>query len=207
MTIKPLALGPGQEIGIVAPAGPVNPAALRAGLDLLATLGFKPVLGSHLFHSQGYLAGSDISRVEDIHEMIENDHVKAIFCARGGYGCTRLLDQLDYDLIRQNPKIILGFSDITALLLSIWKKTGLITFHGPVVTAMNKDPTNINHLMKLMGVKSRFSIGLDSADIYFEGEAEDRDPRGRHPLLRGCRRRRQRREVRPGRPLARPGLG
>lgn len=173
MTIKPLALGPGQEIGIIAPAGPVNPDTLSSGLEILADLGFKPILGSHLFNEQGYLAGSDISRLEDIHEMIRNSDIKAIFCARGGYGCTRLLDQLDYDLIRQNPKIIMGFSDITALLVSIWEKTGLITFHGPLVTSLNNDSiNNVNHLMNLLGGKDSISIGMDSAGIYFNGEAE-----------------------------------
>ena len=173
MTIKPRALGPGQEIGIIAPAGPVNPDTLRSGLEILTGLGFKPVLGSHLFNQEGYLAGDDIYRLEDIHEMIRNNNIKAIFCARGGYGCTRLLDQIDYDLIRQNPKIIVGFSDITALLLSIWEKTGLITFHGPLVTGLtNGIIDNVNHLMNLLGGESSNSIDLESAGIYFPGEAE-----------------------------------
>jgi len=173
VTIKPRALGPGQEIGIIAPAGPVIPDTLRTGLEILTGLGFKPVLGSHLFNEEGYLAGDDISRLEDIHEMIRNNNIKAIFCARGGYGCTRLLDQMDYDLIRQNPKIIVGFSDITALLLSIWEKTGLITFHGPLVTGLkNGIIDNVNHLMNLLGGESSNSIDLESAGIYFPGEAE-----------------------------------
>ena len=139
MTIKPRALGPGQDIGIIAPAGPVNPDTLRSGIEILIGLGFKPVLGSHLYNEVGYLAGDDISRLEDIHEMIENKEIKAIFCARGGYGCTRLLEKLDYSLIRRNPKIIMGYSDISALLISIWGQTGLITFHGPLVAGLKND--------------------------------------------------------------------
>ena len=173
MTIKPRALKPGQAVGIVAPAGPINPDALDKGIELLTSLGFEPVLGSHLFEEQGYLAGSDISRLDDIHKMIGNTNIKAIFCARGGYGCMRLLDRIDYDLIRQNPKIIMGFSDITALLMSIWEKTGLITFHGPLVTDLNHElKDNVHHMLNLLGGVNSLSIDLKSADTYFPGEAE-----------------------------------
>jgi muramoyltetrapeptide carboxypeptidase len=173
VTIKPRALEPGQDIGIIAPAGPVNPDTLRSGIEILIGLGFKPVLGSHLYNEEGYLAGDDISRLEDIHEMIGNKEIKAIFCARGGYGCTRLLEKLDYSLIRRNPKIIMGFSDITALLISIWGKTGLITFHGPLVAGLKNDSkSNAKHVVDLLGGEGGLSIGLESADAFSAGEAE-----------------------------------
>jgi muramoyltetrapeptide carboxypeptidase len=171
--IKPQALGPGQDIGIIAPAGPVEPDTLRSGIEILIGLGFKPVLGSHLYNKKGYLAGDDISRLEDIHEMFENKDIKAIFCARGGYGCTRLLEQLDYSLIRRNPKIIMGFSDITALLISIWGQTGLITFHGPLVTSLKNDSQyNVKHVVDLLGGEGGLSISLEQAEAFSPGEAE-----------------------------------
>ena len=173
MTIKPRALGPGQDIGIIAPAGPVNPDTLRSGIEILIGLGFNPVLGPHLYNKKGYLAGDDISRLEDIHEVIGNTEIKAIFCARGGYGCTRLLEQLDYSLIRRNPKIIMGYSDISALLISIWGQTGLITFHGPLVTGLKNDSqNNVRHVVDLLGGESGLSISMEQAIAFSPGEAE-----------------------------------
>lgn len=173
MTIKPWALETGQQIGIIAPAGPVDPEKLRPGLEILSNLGFKPVLGPHLFKKTGYLAGDDSSRLKDFHEMIKNENIKAVFCARGGYGSSRLLNRIDYDLIGRHPKIILGFSDITALLLSIWGKTGLITFHGPLATGLDKGlGNNITALMNLIGGRNDISIDLKPAGVYCSGQTE-----------------------------------
>lgn len=173
MTIKPLALGPGQKVGIIAPAGPVNREKLHFGLDLLKGLGLKPVLGSHLFKEEGYLAGNDDSRLKDFHTMFKRKSIRAVFCARGGYGSLRLLDRLDYDLIRQNPKIIVGFSDITALLLAIHKKTGLITFHGPLLAGPKGGlENNMRFLMTVLRGEGELSIDLKAAEIYHPGRAE-----------------------------------
>ena len=93
----------------------------------------------HLYGNHDYLAGDDDSRLEDLHSMFSNEDIKAILCARGGYGTLRLLDRIDYELIRRNPKIILGYSDITALLFSLYAKIGLVTIHGPVVREFAND--------------------------------------------------------------------
>lgn len=133
MKLKAKALRPGATIGVVAPASPVTPERIEYGLQWLRDHGYRIVTGQHLFAQRGYLAGTDQERASDLLEMFARPEVEAIFCARGGYGTPRLLSLLDYDLIRENPKILLGYSDITALHLAIQSQTGLVTFHGPMV--------------------------------------------------------------------------
>ncbi len=132
----PPRLRPGDMIGIISPAGPVEASDLRPGLDLLASRGFRIREAPHLYDRNGYLAGSDTDRLSDLHAMFRDEEVAAVFCARGGYGCLRLLDRIDYDLIRTHPKILMGYSDITALLAATTTKTGLVTFHGPMVRGL-----------------------------------------------------------------------
>jgi len=135
--IKPPRLRPGDLIGIISPAGPVDESELKPDLELLESSGFRIHVAPHVYDRQGYLAGDDEARLSDLHGMFQDRKTKAIFCARGGYGTLRLLDRIDYDLIRENPKIIVGYSDITALLMAITKKTGLVTFHGPMVRGLS----------------------------------------------------------------------
>lgn len=119
-------------IGVISPASPQrDPRRLDRGIAYLEKLGHHVVLGANARKSYGgYLAGTDEERASDIHDMFANKQVDAIFCARGGYGTSRLLTLLDYGLIRRNPKIFVGFSDTTALQLAIYKRTGLVTFLG-----------------------------------------------------------------------------
>ena len=138
--IKPSRLNPGDSIGIVSPAGPVDRSHLAAGLQFLKTKGFKVQVGPHVYDRREYLAGKDEDRLSDLHHMFRNAEIKAVFCSRGGYGSLRLLDRIDFDLIRKNPKIIVGYSDITALLTAIFEKTGLVTFHGPMVKGVSSLP-------------------------------------------------------------------
>lgn len=134
--IKPQALRRGDVIGIVAPASPpVSEDALSRGIRYLEQLGYRILVGDNIFKKRGYLAGTDKERIADFHNLLANKHVKAIFLARGGYGCGRLLPLLDFNLIRRHPKIILGYSDFTALSLAIFSKTRLVTFTGPMVAS------------------------------------------------------------------------
>ena len=135
--IKPPRLRPGDLIGIISPAGPVDESELQPDLELLESSGFRIHIAPHVYDRQGYLAGDDEARLSDLHALFQDRKIKAIICARGGYGTLRLLDRIDYDLIRENPKIIVGYSDITALLMAINKETGLITFHGPMVRGLS----------------------------------------------------------------------
>jgi muramoyltetrapeptide carboxypeptidase len=106
----------------------------------LSGLGYRIVEGKNARNQHGYLAGTDEQRVFDLNEMIRNPEVKAIFCSRGGYGTSRILDKIDYAALADQPKIIVGYSDITALQLAIFTKTGLVTFSGPMVaTELGKE--------------------------------------------------------------------
>lgn len=135
--IKPPRLRPGDLISIISPAGPVDESELQPDLELLKSSGLRIHVAPHVYDRHDYLAGDDEARLSDLHAMFQDRKIKAIFCARGGYGTLRLLDKIDYDLIRENPKIIVGYSDITALLMAINKKTGLVTFHGPMVRGLS----------------------------------------------------------------------
>lgn len=131
--IRPGRLKEGDVVGVVAPAGPVEPELLEKGLKVLKTMKLKPVLGEHVLSRRGYLAGKDEDRARDLMSMFKNPEVKAIICARGGYGVNRLLPLLKPGIIRKNPKIVVGASDITLLLLYLAKKCSLVAFHGPMV--------------------------------------------------------------------------
>jgi muramoyltetrapeptide carboxypeptidase len=135
---KPIALKPGDQIGIISPAGPLRETDLQEGLSIMETSGFGIRIAPHVYDKQGYLAGKDEVRLGDLHAMFQDPAIKAIFCARGGYGCLRLLDKIDYGLIKKNPKIFVGYSDVTALMMAIYNKTGLITIHGPMVRDLSR---------------------------------------------------------------------
>ncbi len=131
--IKPRRLEPGQTIGLVAPASPINEDVdIEAGIETVESLGFKVKPGAHLYRRHGYLAGTDAERASDLNAMFADPDVDGIFCICGGYGSSRLLPALDYDCIRANPKALVGYSDITSLLNAIYTRTGLVTFHGPM---------------------------------------------------------------------------
>jgi len=134
MPIKPPRLNHGDTIGIVAPASaPIDAKAIDRSVKVLQRLGFKVKLGKHLRKKQGFLAGSDEERLGDLMSMFRDPEVKAILCARGGYGTARLLPLLDYKLIRTNPKIFVCYSDITSLHCGFQKKANFVTFHGPML--------------------------------------------------------------------------
>ena len=147
--IKGHRLQPNQTVGVIAPSSPVSQSDISEGLNLLESFPLKIKLGEHLFDRSNYLAGPDHDRVSDLHQMFSDPEIKAIFCARGGYGSARLLNKIDFDLVRKNPKIIVGFSDLTALFFAIYKKTGLVTIHGPTLSDLpkNKNWPNLSELI------------------------------------------------------------
>lgn len=131
--LKPHALKVGDTIAITSPAGAVwDETQKQKFTGILQNLGFKIKLGATLSQKHGYFAGTDEFRANEINELFLDKEVKAIFCMKGGWGCARILDKINYPNIIKNPKIIMGFSDITSLLISINALTGLVTFHGPV---------------------------------------------------------------------------
>lgn len=129
---------PGSRIGIAAPAGHFNHDKFNTGIKVLEDFGFDVFIPSRLTSRKGYLAGSDRHRAEMIQRLFADSSVDAILCARGGYGSMRILPLLDYTAIRRNPKIFIGFSDITALLTVLYTHCSLVTYHGPVVTSLGR---------------------------------------------------------------------
>ncbi len=136
MLIKPRHLSPGETIGIVAPASaPPDPKAIDRSVAVLEGLGFKVKLAPNARKRRGFLAGSDRERAADLMNMFQDARVKAILCVRGGYGTARLLSLLDFPTIARNPKIFIGYSDITSLHCAFLEKSNLISFHGPMLNS------------------------------------------------------------------------
>src|ERR1700680_1412046 len=131
--IKPPALQPGDTVGIIAPASNISRELLEAGCDALRRLGYKPFYLDSIIEKNLYFAGSVERRARELDEMFSRDDVRAIVCARGGYGANYLLDTLNLEKIKAHPKIFVGYSDITTLLTYVLDSTGPIPFHGTMV--------------------------------------------------------------------------
>jgi muramoyltetrapeptide carboxypeptidase len=138
--IRPPRLKPGDTIGIVAPASPFDQKIFTQGLHVLQSMGFRTRVPDEIFEKNGYLAGSDEHRAGLLMRLFEDQSVNALVCAKGGFGSLRILPLLDFDIIRKNPKVFVGHSDITALLATITVKSGLVSFHGPLVTTLANAP-------------------------------------------------------------------
>lgn len=137
MTLQcPVSLQPGDRIGIVAPASPFERDRFEQGIKVLEKMGFFPVFDESLFRKNGYFAGTSGERAREIQALFADPDVKALCCARGGYGSLRLLPELDYSAISRQPKIFIGCSDITALLITLHARCGMVTFHGPMVSSL-----------------------------------------------------------------------
>jgi muramoyltetrapeptide carboxypeptidase len=131
-------LRPGDTIGVIAPSSPVPEAELQAGLDRLHAWGFRTVVGESILAAHGNYAGTDEQRAADFNRVWANPAVDGILCARGGEGAMRILERIDWEMVAENPKFFCGFSDITALHIALHQRTGLVTFHGPMVAAFGK---------------------------------------------------------------------
>lgn len=133
----PPPLSPGARIGVVAPAGPIRPDLLRAGLAYLTRRGYRIVQGRHLRARHGYLAGTDAQRAADLNRAMADPDLDAIVFARGGYGCARIVERLDFSPLRRKPKLFLGYSDLTAFYSALDRATGIPGFYGPMVLNFN----------------------------------------------------------------------
>lgn len=158
--VKPERLRPGMTVGLVTPASNVpEDQQLHAAMDLVRSLGFSAKPAANLFSRTQYLAGTDKERADDLNAMFADPDVDAIFCVRGGYGSGRLLRYLDYDMIAANPKIIMGYSDITAILNAIHLRTGMVTFHGPIAGGNFSDYTYDQYRKVLVTPSQSVRIG------------------------------------------------
>jgi muramoyltetrapeptide carboxypeptidase len=158
--IKPPRLREGDLVGLIAPGGYTSDASIAKAVQHIEALGFRAVLGANLREVHGNYAGSVRQRLADLHAMFADREVKAIWCIRGGSGCISLLSAIDYALIRANPKVLLGYSDITALHLAIQRHAGLVTFHGPVASSTPSDYSTTHMLAVLMDPRPTYTIPM-----------------------------------------------
>ena len=173
--IKPLIpprLRRGDTIGIVAPASHFNLEKFNTGIAVLESMGFNTSIPEILFNKKEYFAGSDLERAEMVNRYFADPTIKAIICARGGYGSIRTLPLLDYKIIQKNPKIFVGFSDISALLSTLYLKCRLVTFHGPTVTTLsNSDDRTKDSLLSMMTSSEKPKIAMESGISIQTGSA------------------------------------
>ena len=181
--IKPEALRPGDRIGVIAPAGSVDPAELAQGADRLKEMGFRVALGESVTKQLRYLAGSDRERAADLNRMFSNPEIKAVICARGGYGTSRIIPYLDEDAIEQHPKIVVGSSDVTLLLNHLRQHFGLVTFHGPMVAPnFGKQPSSLTDTW----FRKILVEGHGNGPIAVDGVKGLRGGLAQGPLVGGC---------------------
>lgn len=161
-----------KTIGIIALSGACNKEKIENSKACLEKMGFKVKLSKNIFDKNRYLAGSDEDKLEELYSFFQNPEIDLILNARGGYGAIRLINKIDYEIIKNNPKSFVGFSDITALLLMFYKKTGIVTYHGPMASSdfggEISEFTNNNFFKALSGDNLEFA----GNKIYKEGEAE-----------------------------------
>ena len=150
--IKPTGLKSEANIGVISPSYWINEDVLKNTAAIFTSRNFHLTFGKSIMAKEGPFAGSPELRAEDFNNMFSDPNIDAIFCARGGYGANRVLPLLNYDMIKENPKIFIGYSDITAYLTSITQKTELITFHGPMLVSYKHGfiDYNFDHMMKAL---------------------------------------------------------
>lgn len=152
----------GDTIGIIAPASCDDFNIIEKKINDFKGLGFKVKIGDHLYNKKGYFAGDDKQRAEDLMNMFKDDRVTAIICFRGGYGTMRILPFLDLNVIKKNPKILCGYSDITILLNYLYKKLGFITFHGPMIKSdFGEEATRESFISALIKGSTGYEIDLE----------------------------------------------
>ena len=173
---KPKKLKKGDRIGIIAPAGAVDSNELEKGLKAVKRMGFSPVLSQHVGNKKRTMAGTDSERAFDLMTMFADSEIKGIFCARGGYGSNRILPLLTSKVIRDNPKVFVGSSDITALHIFLNQKCSLHTFHGPMIAGsfgrrdMKKSQKSFAEI--LMGKTSAKKMSSSKVKIIQPGQAK-----------------------------------
>jgi muramoyltetrapeptide carboxypeptidase len=179
--LLPPALRPGDRIGIVAPAGPIERTRFEGGLDYLTERGFETILGKHLHDRLGYLAGRDEDRLADLNRMLVDPEMSAIWFARGGYGSARLVEGLDLEPLRRRPKALIGYSDLTVVHASVYRRIALSTFYGPHVSGLG-DPASFDETT----LWSALSAGGGELHYPISGSTILRPGIGEGPLIGGC---------------------
>lgn len=191
--IKARHLRKGDTVALIAPAsGPFNPGILEFSTEWLSKLGLKYKIGKHVFKSYSDLAGTDEQRLEDLHAAFADTEVDAVLPIRGGNGVCRLLPRLDFDLIAKNPKILIGYSDLTGLINPIHQKCGLVTFHGPMGGTFYRSSYCHYYFQKALMSNKPLGLIVDPippelwAPMYPPPRMVIAEGRARGPLVGGC---------------------
>lgn len=137
-TLRPNVLRPGDAVALVSPAGPVASAKVESAAEVLKGWGLKPRIYPHALDTHSFYAGTDEHRLADFNAALSDPQIRGIFCNRGGYGAQRIVQQLDFDAVRRDPKLVVGFSDITAFHGALWEHARLATIHGPVASQLER---------------------------------------------------------------------
>lgn len=168
--LKPNRLQKGDLVAMITPGSYVPDSGLEKAVKNLEELGLRVAPSKNLRAKYGFVAGTDEQRLEDLHDAFANPEIKAVWCVRGGYGCTRLLPYINYELIRKNAKVFIGYSDITALHLAFLQRAGLIGFHGPVASS-TFNPYTVEHFMAVV-MEGRSPHTIPLAADYLEPKDE-----------------------------------
>lgn len=175
----PEKLNPGDRIGIAAPAGFFDENEFRQGIAKLESMGYDILIPKEVHKKHGRFAGTDSNRAKTLIRLFRDTQIKGVVCARGGYGTMRTLSFLDYKTIRENPKIFMGFSDITALLVTIYDRCKMMTYHGPNVTTLEKsDLETLRSVREVFSSEIRKRMTAESGRVLRQGQA-------RAPLVAG----------------------
>ncbi|MEU8299641.1 LD-carboxypeptidase [Micromonospora sp. NPDC048909] len=183
--VRARALVPGDRVRVVSPGGTPNPALMDRGIEILRGWGLEVELGQHVFTRYGYLAGTDAQRLADMNAAFGDPGVRAVFAARGGYGTQRIVDQVNVSALRRDPKVVVGFSDITSIHGRLWREIGLVSFYGPMVnwTDSRTGPESAEALRRSVMTTAPITINRDptetAASVMVPGRATGR-------LLGGC---------------------
>lgn len=165
--LNPNVLRAGDAVALVSPAGPVAEARVQAAVRELTSWGLRPRVYPHALDAEHFLAGSDANRAADLNDALADPEIRAVLCNRGGYGVQRILEHLDYDAVRRDPKLVVGFSDITALHAALWNRAGLVTVHGPVAAQLERGGEFASTLRHALMSTEPMVVQADAAEPTF----------------------------------------
>jgi len=172
-TLHPQRLRVGDAVALVSPAGPVAQARVEVAVKVLSDWGLRPRIYPHALDKNSFHAGRDEHRAADLNDALADPEIRAVICNRGGYGVQRIIEHLDFDAVRRDPKLVLGFSDITALHAALWRNARLATIHGPVATGVAQGILLGGNLSMLStSIGTPFMPDLNGAILLIEDVAE-----------------------------------
>lgn len=165
--LRPNVLRPGDAVALVSPAGPVPADKIETAVQVLKSWGLQPRVYPHALDRHAFFAGTDEDRLADLNAALADPQIRGIFCNRGGYGMQRIVQQLDFAAVRRDPKLVIGFSDITALHTALWTQAGLVSVHGPVSTQLERGDDFTRSIRDALMSTEAVRIEADAAEATF----------------------------------------